>query len=299
MPFLALRFDADAAAAQRWIDALIEAGALSVDVADSDAGTGAEISLYDEPSDHERAEVWPRNRLTALFAAGVDVEEAMAAAAGAIGAGQPPHAIEKVPDGDWLRATQAQFGPLRVADDLWIVPSWCAPVDARAVNIRLDPGLAFGTGSHPSTRLCLRWLARHLERGARVLDYGCGSGVLAIAAAKLGAASVTGVDIDTQAIATSRANAEANGVVATFCTPEQLRAKGLFDLVLANILADPLELLAPLFAFRVRSGGNIVLSGVLEPQGAALIAAYSRWFNIGVWAEEEGWIALSGVRPEA
>jgi ribosomal protein L11 methyltransferase len=299
MPFLALRFDADAAAAQRWIDALIDAGALSVDVADSDAGTGAEVPLYDEPSGNEREELWQKNRLTALFAGDIDVEEAMATAAGTIGEGQPPHAIENVPDGDWLRAAQAQFGPLRVTDDLWIVPSWCAPVAARAVNIRLDPGLAFGTGSHPSTRLCLRWLARHLERGARVLDYGCGSGVLAIAAAKLGAASVTGVDIDARAIATSRANAEANGVIATLCTPDECSAMGPFDLVLANILANPLELLAPLFASRVRSGGNIVLSGVLEPQGTGLIAAYSRWFNIDVWAEEEGWIALSGVRSEA
>jgi ribosomal protein L11 methyltransferase len=299
MPFLALRFDADAAAAQRWIDALIDAGALSVDVADSDAGTGAEVSLYDEPSGNEREELWQKNRLTALFAGDIDVEEAMATAASTIGEGRPPHAIENVPDGDWLRAAQAQFGPLPVTDDLWIVPSWCAPVDARAVNIRLDPGLAFGTGSHPSTRLCLRWLARHLERGARVLDYGCGSGVLAIAAAKLGAASVTGVDIDARAIATSRANAEANGVIATFCMPDECSAMGPFDLVLANILANPLELLAPLFASRVRSGGNIVLSGVLEPQGTGLIAAYSRWFNIDVWAEEEGWIALSGVRSEA
>ena len=299
MPFLALRFDADAAAAHRWIDALIEVGALSVDVADSASETGAESPLYDDPSGAERGELWARSRLTALFAAGFDVECAMTAAARAIGESRPPHAIEEVPDADWVRATQEQFRPLRVTDDLWIVPSWCPPVDALAVNVRLDPGLAFGTGSHPSTSLCLRWLAQHLERGARVLDYGCGSGVLAIAAAKLGAASVTGVDIDTQAVATSRANAEANGVAATFGSPDDPGAAGPFDVVLANILADPLELLAPLLAFRLRTGGTIVLSGILEPQAAPLIAVYSRWFNINVWAKEEGWIALVGARCAA
>jgi ribosomal protein L11 methyltransferase len=296
MPFLALRFHADAAAAQRWIDALLEVGALSVDVADSGVGTGAESPLYDDSSGAERGELWPRSRLTALFAAGFDVEGAMTAAARAIGRARPPHAIEQVPDADWVRATQAQFGPLHVTGKLWIVPSWCAPVDPQAVNVRLDPGLAFGTGSHPSTGLCLRWLAQNLKRGASVLDYGCGSGVLAIAAAKLGPASVTGVDIDVQAIAASRANAEANGVAATFGLPDDPSAAGPFDVVLANILADPLELLAPLLAFRVCTGGTIVLSGILEAQAAALIAVYSRWFNIDVWAKEEGWIALAGRR---
>ena len=296
MPFLALRFHADAAAAQRWIDALIEVGALSVDVADSGAGTGAESPLYDDPSGAERGELWPSSGLTALFAAGFDVEGAMTAAARAIGTARPPHAIEQVPDADWVRATQAQFGPLRVTGKLWIVPSWCAPVDPQAASVRLDPGLAFGTGSHPSTGLCLRWLAQNLKRGASVLDYGCGSGVLAIAAAKLGAASVTGVDIDAQAIAASRVNAEANGVAATFGLPDDPSAAGTFEVVLANILADPLELLAPLLAFRVCTGGTIVLSGILEPQAAALIAVYSRWFNIDVWAKEEGWIALAGRR---
>jgi ribosomal protein L11 methyltransferase len=296
MPFLAVRFDADAPAAQCWIDALVEVGALSVDVADSGAGTGAESPLYDDPSVAGRGELWPRSRLTALFAAGFDVEGAMTAAARAIGKARPPHAIEQVPDADWVRATQAQFGPLRVTDGLWIVPSWCAPVDAQAVNVRLDPGLAFGTGSHSSTGLCLRWLAQNLKHGARVLDYGCGSGVLAIAAAKLGAMSVTGVDVDAQAIATSRANAEANGVAATFGSPDDPSYAGPFDVVLANILADPLELLAPLLAVRVCTGGTIVLSGVLEPQAAALIAVYSRWFNIDVWAKEEDWTALAGQR---
>jgi ribosomal protein L11 methyltransferase len=293
MAFLALRFDADLATAERWSDALLEAGAISVDLADSDAG--GESALYGEPGT-ERSPLWPNNRLTALFAAGIDVERALAAAANAIDEAAPVHAIEEVPDDDWVRLSRAQFEAIKVNNELWIVPSWREPVDSRAVNVRIDPGLAFGTGSHPTTLLCLRWLAQNLECGARLLDYGCGSGVLAIAAAKFGAGSVTGVDIDTQAIAVSRANAEANGVAAVFCTPEEIGGATAFDLVVANILADPLELLAPLLAARVRNGGAIVLSGILEMQAAALIAVYSRWFNIDVWAEEEGWVALAGTR---
>jgi ribosomal protein L11 methyltransferase len=295
MPLRALRIEADAPTAERWSDALIEVGALSVDVADSGAETPAEVSLYDEPGSHG-SRLWAKNRLTALFSDGFDVESALDAAAAALGEAPPQHAIDNIPDTDWVRATQAQFQPLRVTNDLWIVPTWCAPVDAPAINICIDPGLAFGTGSHPTTCLCLRWLVQNLPRGATLLDYGCGSGVLAIAASKLGAAAVTGIDIDAQAIAVSRANAEANGVSATFGGPDELGAASSFDVVIANILADPLELLAPLLAARVRSGGCVVLSGILEAQSAAVIAAYSRWFNIAVWAEEEGWVVLAGAR---
>jgi ribosomal protein L11 methyltransferase len=295
MPFIALRFDADSGDAERWSDALIAAGAFSVDLADSSAGTAAEVSLYGEPG-AEHAQLWAKSRLTALFDAGFDVESALGAAAGAVGQAVPRHAIEEVADADWERAIRAQFEPLQVTGDLWIVPSWREPVDARALNIRIDPGLAFGSGSHPTTRLCLRWLAEQLPRGARVLDYGCGSGILAIAAAKLGAAAVTGVDVDAQAIAASRANAEANAVAASFGAPEQIGETGLFDVVIANILADPLELLAPLLAARVRSGGSICLSGILESQAPGLIAVYSRWFNIDVWLKEAAWVALAGER---
>ena len=295
MPFIALRFDADSGDAERWSDALIAAGALSVDIADSSTGTAAEVSLYAEPG-AERPQLWPKNRLTALFAADSDLETALGAAARALGEASPPHEIEEIPDADWVRASRTQFEPLRVTGDLWIVPSWREPIDAQALNIRIDPGLAFGTGSHPTTRLCLRWLAERLRRGARVLDYGCGSGILAIAAAKLGAAAVIGIDIDAQAIAVSRANAEANGVGATFGKPEEIGDSGGFDLVVANILADPLETLAALLAARVRNGGSICLSGILESQAAGLIAVYSRWFNIDVWSEEEAWVALAGER---
>ena len=294
MALVALRFEADGGLAERWGDAFLESGALSVDVTDPDAGTPAEQPLYGA-SEAGAAPPWPRCRMTVLLRGASEVEGILAAAAGIVQEPLPPYSVEPVADADWVRRTQAQFRPLRVADRLWIVPSWCEPVDPAAINIRLDPGLAFGTGEHPTTRLCLRWLAEHLPPGASVLDYGCGSGVLAIAAAKLGAKSVIGVDVDPAAIAASRANAEANGVQARFVLPEDstgMRA----DVVVANILASPLELLAPLFAQRVVDRGRIVLSGILEPQAAAVAAAYSRWFNMEPWAREGDWVALVGVR---
>jgi ribosomal protein L11 methyltransferase len=201
-----------------------------------------------------------------------------------------------VADADWVWETQAQFQPIQVANQLWIVPSWVEPIDPAAINIRLDPGLAFGTGSHPTTRLCLRWLAEHLQRGASVLDYGCGSGVLAITAEKLrGEFGFSGDDVDVTAITASRANAEANGVIATFGLPGELPSMPA-DVVVANILANPLELLAPLLAQRVADGGSIVLSGILEPQANAVAAAYAQWFNMDLWARECGWVALVGAR---
>jgi len=298
MAFIALRFDADSDDAERWSDALIAAGALSVDLADSSTGTEAELAPYGALA-AEQERLWAKSRLTALFAGGCNVRSALGAAAGAIGQAVPPYSIEEIADADWVRVARAQFEPLHVTGDLWIVPSWREPVDARALNLRIDPGLAFGTGSHPTTHLCLRWLAERPPRGAQVLDYGCGSGILAITAAKLGAATVTGVDVDAQAIAVSRANAEANGVSASFGAPEQIGEASLFDVVIANILADPLELLAPLLAARVRNGGSICLSGILESQAPGLIAVYSRWFNIDVWSKEEAWVALTGERFKA
>jgi len=298
--YVALRFDTGAASADAWADALMDADALSVDVADPAAGTAAETPLFGEPGVRV-ATWWPVSRLTALFREDVDPALALAAAAAAIGAPLPPHETWAVPEQDWVRATQAQFAPIHVADRLWIVPSWCEPVDRSAVNLALDPGLAFGTGSHPTTRLCLRWLARELVAGETVLDYGCGSGILAIAAARLGAGRVVGTDVDPQAITASRANAETNAVPATFVLPDTLAAVDprTFDVVTANILANPLVLLAPALAARVREGGRIVLSGILTPQAHEVVAAYARWFNIHVWDEDEGWVALCGVRRDA
>ena len=296
MPFVALRFDAGAETAERWSDALIEAGALSVDVSDSRSGTDEETALYDEPGVGQ-GQSWRANRLTVLFTGGFDVENVLAACAAKLGEKLPQHFVETVPDTDWVRVSQAQFQPMQVSESLWIVPSWCEPPDPKAINVRIDPGLAFGTGSHPTTRLCLRWLAQNLPSGASLLDYGCGSGVLTIAAAKLGAGTVVGTDIDAQAIAVGRANADANGVNARFGLPDELTS-GSFDVVVANILADPLEILAPVLAERVRVGGSIVLAGILEAQAAALVEVYSQWFNIGVWAQEDGWAVLAGARRE-
>jgi ribosomal protein L11 methyltransferase len=297
MSYLALRFDIDAAAAEVWADALMNSGALSVDIADAHAGTPAETPLYDEPGSAVTT-AWPVSRLTVLFSAATNLAAALAALA-ASGKVLPPHETFSVPEQDWVRATQAQFTPLRITEALWIVPSWCEPIDPAAINLALDPGLAFGTGSHPTTRLCLRWLARELRAGETVLDYGCGSGILAIAACRLGAARVVGTDVDPQALSASRANALRNGVEAAFLTVDRLRGERIpFDVVVANILANPLVLLAPALAQRVRSGGRIVLSGILDAQAAAVITAYRRWFNIAICDSDDGWVALAGARRD-
>jgi ribosomal protein L11 methyltransferase len=298
MAYCALSFDAAAGAADAWSDALLEAGALSVDIGDPEAGTPGEIPLYGEPG-QDAGERWPIARLTALFTGAADAATALVRAGVALGFAPPPHEMQEVAEQDWVRATQAQFAPLFIHDRLWIVPSWCEPPEPSAINVMLDPGLAFGTGSHPTTRLCLEWLARELLPGQSLLDYGCGSGILAIAAAKLGAGRVVGVDVDPQAIAAARANAVANHVAASFAFTDGLDAQGggAYDVVVANILANPLRLLAPALASRVREGGRVVLSGVLADQAAAVAAAYAAWFIIDVWKSgEEGWVALAGTR---
>jgi ribosomal protein L11 methyltransferase len=296
--YLALRFDADAVDADAWADALMHSGALSVDIGDARAGTPDEVPLYGEPGT-PAATGWAVSRLTALFpAAALEAGQAELAAAGKV---LPPHETFAVADQDWVRATRAQFVPLRITAALWVVPSWCDAVDPAAINLVLDPGLAFGTGSHPTTRLCLRWLARELRAGETVLDYGCGSGILSIAARRLGAARVVGTDIDPQALVASRANAVRNRVDAVFLSVDRLAAiePAPFDVVVANILANPLALLAPVLADRVRPGGRLVLSGILDPQADAVVAAYRRWFNIDVCESDEGWVALAGTRRAA
>jgi ribosomal protein L11 methyltransferase len=294
--FVALRFDAAAADADAWADALLDAGAQSIDVADPHAGTVDESPLYDELGVATRG-LWPVSRITALFARASELEHALRSFAAA-GRSLPPHETYPVAAQDWVRATQAQFGPIHVADRMWIVPSWCEPVDRTAINLELDPGLAFGTGSHPTTRLCLKWLAREHLAGESVLDYGCGSGILAIAACLLGAGRVVGTDIDAQALAASDANARRNRVRAAFVSPDSLVSGEAprFDVVVANILANPLQILAPALAALVEPGGRIVLSGILETQADLLIGAYWRWFNIAVFESDDGWVALAGTR---
>ena len=207
----------------------------------------------------------------------------------------PEHRIETLEENDWVRLTQAQFDPIRISDRLWIVPTWHTPTDPAAINIALDPGLAFGTGSHPTTRLCLRWLDANIKGGETVLDYGCGSGILAIAAMKLGAGSAIGVDVDAQAVVASRDNAEANQVRADFHLPDGV-SLAQYDVVVANILTNPLRALAPLLAGATRPGGRIVLSGILAEQADDVMRIYAQWFDLAPAVLEDGWCCLSGVK---
>ena len=293
MPFLALCFDSPAGDAERWADALLEAGALSVDAGDANEGTNAETALFGEPGAETAS--WPVTRLTVLFDSNTDIAAMLARVGAELRSPPPRYTVEPVAEIDWVRNTQTQFESIQASERVWIVPSWREPPCANAISLRIDPGLAFGTGSHATTRLCLRWLDAHLPPGASVLDYGCGSGILAIAAVQLGATGVCGVDVDPQAVRASQANAAANAVDVWFGSPDALRV-GVFDVVVANILANPLQLLAPLLAGRVRAGGRIVLSGVLDAQASQVAAVYARWFNMEIWGTEEGWVALAGSR---
>ena len=289
--YLALRFDVTAADAEAWSEALLDAGALSVDVSDPFAGTARETPMFGEPG-APPSSMWETSRVVALFAGDDDVDAAIARGADRAGLAVPACETYPVADEDWVRKTQSQFGPIEIAPDFFIVPTWSGVPRSDAINLRLDPGLAFGTGSHPTTRLCLRWLRESIRGGESVLDYGCGSGILAIAAARLGAADVTGVDVDPQAIRASAANAASNGVAARFARPEAL-GDGRFGIVVANILANPLVLLAPALCARVAAGGAIALSGVLVEQTDAVRAAYAPWFTLAAVRADEGWVLLA------
>jgi len=289
--FLAARFDLPAADAEAWSDALLEAGALSVDVSDPFAGTEHETPMFGEPGEPPST-MWQMSRVVALFAGDVDATGILREVAAAARLAIPAYETYPVADEDWVRKTQAQFGPIEIAPDFFIVPTWSDPPRADALVLRLDPGLAFGTGSHPTTRLCLRWLRDHVRGGESVLDYGCGSGILAIAAAKLGAGRVVGVDVDPQAMRASTANATMNGVDARFVTPDDL-GSGRFDVVVANILTNPLRMLAPALCARVADGGTIALSGILAGQTEEVRAAYDPWFTLAAVRGDEGWVLLS------
>ena len=277
-------------------DALEALDALSVSAEDADADTGAEQALFGEPGLPPPAPGWSRTTVLALFSDESAAREAAALlAAQDFFAGATIQSIAAVPEQDWVRLTQSQFEPVAVTPQFWIVPSWHAvPAAARQV-IRLDPGLAFGTGTHPTTRMCLRWIAAHAPLGPRVLDYGCGSGILAIGAALHGAQSVDAVDIDPAAVQATQANAAANGVQLRAGLPDA--AHGLYDTVLANILATPLKVLAPLLCAHVAAGGALVLAGVLERQTEELRAAYAPWLALQASDHEDGWVLLTAERP--
>ncbi len=269
--------------------------ALSVSVEDADAGTEAEQALFGEPGMPAPRPGWDRSTLRALF----EDEAAAERAATLLLAqdwteGLSLQALEPVAEQDWVRITQSQFGPVEITPSFWIVPSWHEPPAAAERVIRLDPGLAFGTGTHPTTRMCLRWIAANARPWSRVLDYGCGSGILAIAAALHGAAAVDAVDIDPAAVDSTRANATANGVTLNAGLPDA--AGGAYPLVLANILATPLKLLAPLLAGFVAPGGSLVLAGILERQADELKAAYAPFLTLEVSDREDGWILMTASR---
>lgn len=294
MSWLSLTINADAVYAERLSDALLEFGALSVDMHDADADTPQEQAIFGEPGE-PTSSLWSHNCVTALFPADAAVADILLQASLAAGLQHaPPHHVTALQDNDWVRLTQSQFDPIRISQRLWIVPTWHTPVDAAAINIVLDPGLAFGTGSHPTTRLCLRWLDENLRAGESVLDYGCGSGILAIAAMKLGAGSAYGVDVDAQAVQSSRDNALANQVAACFDLPDSTLQPA--DIVVANILTNPLKMLAPLLASATRQGGRIVLSGVLSEQAEDVMQVYAQWFNLRPTVMEDGWACLSGIK---
>ena len=290
-----LRLTCAEAAVEPISDALEALDALSVSVEDADVGTGAEQALFGEPGLPPPAPGWSRTTVLALFPHEAAAREAAALlAAQDFFAGAAIQAIAPVPEQDWVRLTQSQFEPVAITPEFWIVPSWHdVPPTARQV-IRLDPGLAFGTGTHPTTRMCLRWIAAHAPRGQRVLDYGCGSGILAIGAALHGAQTVDAVDIDPAAVQATQANAAANGVALNAGLPDA--AHGQYDTVLANILATPLKVLAPLLCGHVAPGGALVLAGVLERQTEELQAAYRHDLALQVADREDGWVLLTARR---
>jgi len=286
--------DADSKVAEKLADALMENGALSAAIEDAFAGTAQEEPIFGEPGEPVE-KLLPQSRLIVLFEHGADVALLIAAAANACQIPMPTFSCEQVEEQDWVRLTQSQFEPIRISDRLWITPTWHESPAPNAINLQLDPGLAFGTGSHPTTRLCLQWIDTNLTPGATVLDYGCGSGILAIAALKLGAGSTTGVDIDAQAVRSSKDNAAQNGVSALFCLPDDTPTAQV-DVLLANILANPLRMLGSMLASHVKTGGKIVLSGILAEQAEELSTIYSAWFNMDPPVFDEGWTRLTGTR---
>lgn len=284
-------------AADAIADALLEAGALAVDVADLHAESDAEQPIFGEPG-MALSQRWSDSRIAALFEgdASPDELEALwnslrAEATDSLGL----HEFRVVPETDWVRATQAQFEPIEITPKLWIVPTWCEPPNPAVINLRVDPGLAFGTGTHPTTRLCLQWLSGLDLVGRKVLDYGCGSGILAMAAAALGATDVLGVDIDPQAVATARDNTSANNLAVRYAVSDDAFTDQC-DIVVANILAGPLTVLAPAICAHVKSGGQLALAGILTPQIERIQNAYAPWIAMTVSAERDGWVLMTGTR---
>ncbi|MBV5276801.1 50S ribosomal protein L11 methyltransferase [bacterium] len=295
MSWLSVSIETDCMHAEVLADALMEAGALSVSIEDAAAGTAAEKPQFGEPGSITTPG-WERSKVVALLEPPTDAKELIAICATSVGLSEiPSFSCAEIAEQNWVQLTQSQFEPIRISARLWIVPSWHQAPDPDALILVLDPGMAFGTGSHPTTRLCLEWLERTVDpaRSLSLLDYGCGSGILAIAAAKLGASEVVGIDIDPQAVTAARNNAERNEVKARF-QDSALAVEGQFDIVVANILANPLRALAPAIAAHVRPGGHLALSGILATQADELIAIYAPYLPLDVADTNDGWVCLAG-----
>lgn len=294
MGWISLKIEAQADNAELLSDTLMELGALSASIEDANAETPDEQPIFGEPGDPPPG-IWNQNVVSALLEEGSDVPALIQALEQETAVSQLRYSTEVIAEQDWVRATQSQFAPIRIRDDLWIVPTWHEAPNQDALNIVLDPGLAFGTGSHPTTHLCLAWLADTVQSQVSVLDYGCGSGILAIAASKLGAERVIGVDIDAQAIQSSVYNAEQNQVSADFYLADQLPG-GQFDIVVANILSSALSVLAPALASACKSGGQIALSGILREQAEQVSAIYAPWFDMQAPVFMDSWVLLTGSK---
>ena len=279
-------------------DVLIELGALAVSLEDAHANSEEEQALFGEPGMEPESAAWSLNHVIALFRNQQEAEQIFSELEQDMLVGAPVQ-YNSVPQQDWVRLTQSQFEPIPITEDFWIVPTWhkAETTDGR-INLRLDPGLAFGTGSHPTTALCLKWLCAHPLGHKDVLDYGCGSGILGIAALKLGAKTAIGIDIDPQAVQSTFDNATQNGVEMPCGLPDFELANRQFPVVLANILSNPLKVLAPALCGHVQAGGQLVLSGILARQAQDLIAHYAQWLPLQIWEEREGWVCLHGVKPK-
>lgn len=295
MAWLSLKIQVKNNTADLVSDALMGLGALSASIEDSDAETPNERPIFGEPGNPPPG-VWDNNVVSALFDDTVIVADIMKSLSQASGIRDLTYSTEIINEQDWVRVTQSQFDPIRIQDDLWIVPTWHTAPNPDALNIVLDPGLAFGTGSHPTTHLCLAWLVDQVKPKHSVLDYGCGSGILAIAAKKLGAVKVLGVDIDTQAIESSNYNAEKNAVAIDFCLPNKQPVGVQYDLVVANILSSALSVLAPALASACKQGGKIALSGILQEQTEQVSNVYMEWFEINPPILMDCWVLLTGIR---
>jgi len=295
MTWLSISIETDCSHAEALADALLEAGALSAIIEDADAGTADETPQFGEPGS-VTTPGWERSRVVALLESDAEVGQLIATCAPLAGLeGIPAYTQEEIAEQNWVQLTQSQFEPIRVSERLWIVPSWHEAPDPSAIVLVLDPGMAFGTGSHPTTRLCLEWLEQQVVPGNSILDYGCGSGILAIAAAKLGAGDVLGVDIDMQAVCAAKSNAERNEVSARFDDSAK-EIKGQFDIVVANILSNPLKALAPAICAHVRPGGRLALSGILAAQADELIDIYAPHIVLAIADTRDGWVCLAGAK---